>query len=41
MSQNETLKIQKDTDNIVEILYDSPKTGTNIYGAWYMYGVMH
>ena len=41
MSQNETLKIQKDTDNIVEFLYDSPKTGTNNYGAWYLYGVMH
>lgn len=41
MSQNETLKIQKDTDNIVEFLYDSPKTGTNNYGDWYLYGVMH
>lgn len=41
MSQNETLKIQKDTDNVVEFLYDSPKTGTNNYGDWYLYGVMH
>lgn len=41
MSQNETLKIQKDTDNIVEFLYDTPKTGTNNYGAWHLYGVMH
>ena len=41
MSQNETLKIQKDTDNVVEFLYDSPKTGTNNYVDWYLYGVMH
>lgn len=41
MNQGETLKIQKNTDNIVEFLYDSPKTGTNNYGDWYLYGVKH
>ena len=41
MNQNETLKIQKDTDTVVEFLYDTPKTGTNNYGAWHLYGVMH
>ena len=39
MSQNETLKIQANTDNIVEFLYDTPKSGTNNYGAWHLYGV--
>lgn len=41
MSQNETLKIQEGIDNVVEFLYDSPKTGTNNYGNWYLYGVRH
>ena len=39
MSQNETLKIKANTDNIVEFLYDTPKSGTNNYGAWHLYGV--
>ena len=39
MSQNETLKIKANTDNVVEFMYDTPKTGTNSYGAWYLYGV--
>ena len=33
--QNETLRITANTDNIVEFLYDTPKTGTNNYGMWY------
>ena len=37
--QNETLRITANTDNIVEFLYDTPKTGTNNYGMWYLYGV--
>tara|TARA_R100000995_G_scaffold84755_1_gene64656 strand:- start:191 stop:691 length:501 start_codon:yes stop_codon:yes gene_type:complete len=41
MSQNETLKIQEGTDTLVEFLYDTPKTGTNNYGNWYLYGVRH
>ena len=38
-THNETLKITANTDNVVELLYDSPKTGTNNYGIWYLYGV--
>ena len=41
MSQNETLKIEKNTDTVVEFLYDTPKTGSNNYGNWYLYGVKH
>ena len=37
--QNETLRITANTDNVVEFLYDTPKTGTNNYGMWYLYGV--
>jgi len=39
MSQNETLKISANTDTLVEFLYDEPKTGTNNYGQWFLYGV--
>tara|TARA_R100000742_G_C4277590_1_gene99616 strand:+ start:1181 stop:1666 length:486 start_codon:yes stop_codon:yes gene_type:complete len=39
MSQNETLKIAANTDTLVEFLYDEPKTGTNNYGQWFLYGV--
>ena len=39
MSQNETLKIKANTDNIVEFMYNEPKTGTNNYGDWFLYGV--
>jgi hypothetical protein len=41
MSQAETLKIQEGQDTFVEFLYDAPKTGTNNYGNWYLYGVRH
>ncbi len=39
MNKNETLKIQVGTDNIVEFLYDTPKTGVNSFGNWYLYGI--
>lgn len=38
MENRETIKIQANTNNIVEFLYDTPKEGTNNYGAWYLYG---
>tara|TARA_X000001388_G_scaffold14953_1_gene8828 strand:- start:2378 stop:2875 length:498 start_codon:yes stop_codon:yes gene_type:complete len=37
--KQDNLKIQPDTDNIVELMYDTPKTGVNTYGNWYLYGV--
>lgn len=39
MENRDSFKLSKDTDNIVELMYDTPKTGTNNYGAWYLYGV--
>jgi len=39
MENKDSFKLSKDTDNIVELLYDTPKTGVNNYGAWYLYGV--
>ena len=40
MDQNNTIKLSPDGDNIVELLYPTPKTGTNTYGNWYLYSVM-
>ena len=40
MDQNNTIKLSPDGDNIVELLYPTPKTGTNNYGNWYLYGVI-
>jgi hypothetical protein len=40
VDQNNTIKLSPDGDNIVELLYPTPKTGTNNYGNWYLYGVM-
>ena len=39
MENKDSFKLSKDTDNIVELLYDQPKQGQNSYGAWYLYGV--
>jgi hypothetical protein len=36
---NETFKLNPSEANIVELLYGQPKTGTNSYGNWYLYGV--
>ena len=41
MSNKDTLVFQNNTDTIVTLMYDQPKTGTNNYGAWYLYGVQH
>ena len=41
MSQKETMKIPVNQDTIVTLMYDSPKTGTNNFGAWYLYGLEH
>lgn len=41
MSDRETLKIMTGTDNVIEFMYDTPKTGNNSYGAWYLYGINH
>ena len=38
--ENNQIKLNPTGDNIVELCFDSPKTGTNNYGAWYMYGVI-
>ena len=37
--ENNTFKLNPDANNVVELLYDQPKTGTNNYGDWYLYGV--
>lgn len=40
MEQNkDTFKLSPTDANIVELLYPQPKTGTNTYGNWYLYGV--
>jgi len=38
--ENNQIKLNPTSDNIVELCFDSPKTGTSNYGAWYMYGVL-
>jgi len=40
MDQNkDTFKLNPTDANIVELLYPEPKSGTNTYGNWYLYGV--
>ena len=39
MTDRPTLKILANTDNAVKLMYDTPKSGTNEYGNWYLYGV--
>jgi len=40
MDQNkETFKLSSTDANIVKLMYPEPKTGTNAYGNWYLYGV--
>ena len=39
MENKDNLKIAVNTDNIVEFMYDTPKQGTNNYGAWFLYGL--
>jgi len=40
MDQNkDTFKLNPIDANIVELLYPEPKSGTNTYGNWYLYGV--
>lgn len=34
-----TFKLNPTDANVVELLYNSPKTGTNDYGNWFLYGV--
>tara|TARA_R100001594_G_scaffold135464_2_gene177226 strand:- start:2059 stop:2571 length:513 start_codon:yes stop_codon:yes gene_type:complete len=36
----DTIKLSPDVANIVELMYETPKTGTNSYGNWYLYGVI-
>ena len=39
MENKDAIKLSPDSDNIVELLYDQPRTGSNNYGDWYLYGV--
>ena len=39
MDSKDTIKLSPDNANIVELMYETPKTGTNAYGNWYLYGV--
>lgn len=34
-----TFKLNPTDANVVELLYNQPKTGTNDYGNWFLYGV--
>ena len=34
-----TFKLSPTDANVVELMYNQPKTGTNNYGDWYLYGV--
>ena len=38
-NENNTFKLNLTDDNVVELMYNEPKTGTNNYGDWYLYGV--
>lgn len=35
------LKIKGNTDNVVELLFDTPKEGESQHGRWYLYGLKH
>lgn len=37
--ESNTIKLSPDSENVIELLYDQPKTGTNNYGEWFLYGV--
>lgn len=37
--ESNTIKLSPDKENVIELLYDKPKTGTNNYGEWFLYGV--
>jgi arginine/lysine/ornithine decarboxylase len=37
--ESNTIKLSPNSENIIELLYDQPKTGTNNYGEWFLYGV--
>ena len=37
--ENNTFKLNPTDANVVELLYNQPKTGTNNYGDWFLYGV--
>lgn len=37
--ESNTIKLSPDKENVIELLYDQPKTGTNNYGEWFLYGV--
>jgi hypothetical protein len=37
--ENNTFKLNPTDANVVELLYNAPKTGTNDYGNWFLYGV--
>tara|TARA_B100000424_G_C22630514_1_gene349485 strand:- start:14 stop:508 length:495 start_codon:yes stop_codon:yes gene_type:complete len=37
----EKLAMDVNTDNIVELMFDTPKTGTSSFGDYYLYGVKH
>lgn len=39
MENKDTFKLNPTDANVVELLYNQPKTGTNTYGNWYLYGV--
>lgn len=38
--ENNQIKLNPSSDNIVELLYDEPKSGNNKYGRWFLYGVV-
>ena len=37
--ENNTFKLNPTDANVVELMYNEPKTGTNNDGDWYLYGV--
>ena len=38
-NNKDTFKLSPTDENIVKLMYPEPKTGTNTYGNWYLYGV--
>jgi|TARA_R100000329_G_scaffold50557_2_gene46626 hypothetical protein len=39
MENNDSFKLNPSSDNIVELAFDEPKSGTNNFGRWFLYGV--
>ena len=39
MENRDSFKLSKESDNVVELMYDQPKSGVNAYGNWYLYAV--